>query len=112
MYVPRPELGTKRLCVSCAVRFYDLSRVPAQCPACKTEQPPVAQRSRPVPRAPGARWQGRTPPRADVAAVVAIADRLGALMLARPDLEEIEINPILVRTQGAVAVDSFIRKEV
>jgi hypothetical protein len=32
-------------------------------------------------------------------------------MLARPELEEIEINPILVRTHGAVAVDALIRKE-
>jgi hypothetical protein len=54
-------------------------------------------------------YRGRA--RADVAAVVAIADRLAALMLARPELEEIEINPILVRTHGAVAVDALIRKE-
>ena len=54
-------------------------------------------------------YRGR--PRADVAAVVAIADRLAALMLARPELEEIEINPILVRSHGAVAVDALIRKE-
>lgn len=55
-------------------------------------------------------YRGRA--RADVAAVVAIADRLATLMLARPDLEEIEINPILVCTHGAVAVDAFIRKEL
>lgn len=54
-------------------------------------------------------YRGRA--RADVAAVAAIADRLAALMLARPELEEIEINPILVRTHGAVAVDALIRKE-
>ena len=45
-----------------------------------------------------------------MAAVTAIAARLGALMLERPDLEEIEINPILVRTGGAVAVDALVRK--
>ena len=89
MYVPRPELGTKRLCVSCAVRFYDLSRVPAQCPACKTEQPPVAPRSRPVPRTPGARWQGRTPPRADVAAVE-VADEGAVPLLESADAAEDE----------------------
>ena len=53
-------------------------------------------------------YRGR--PKADVAAVTAIAARLGALMLERPDLEEIEINPILVRTGGAVAVDALVRK--
>jgi hypothetical protein len=31
-------------------------------------------------------------------------------MLEDGSLEEIEINPILVRAQGAVAVDALIRK--
>lgn len=53
-------------------------------------------------------YRGR--PRADMAAVAEIAVKLGALMLARPEMEEIEINPILVRTAGAVAVDALIRK--
>ncbi len=53
-------------------------------------------------------YRGRT--KADMAAVAAVAVKLGALMLARPDLEEIEINPILVRADGAVAVDALIRK--
>ena len=35
----KPELGTKRVCVSCATRFYDLTKVPAVCPKCGTEQP-------------------------------------------------------------------------
>ena len=35
----KPELGTKRVCVSCSTRFYDLAKVPAQCPRCGTEQP-------------------------------------------------------------------------
>ena len=33
------ELGTKRVCVSCGARFYDLTKVPAVCPKCATEQP-------------------------------------------------------------------------
>ena len=53
-------------------------------------------------------YRGRT--KADMAAVANVAVKLGALMLARPDLEEIEINPILVRADGAVAVDALIRK--
>ncbi|MGC1487981.1 MAG: acetate--CoA ligase family protein, partial [Albidovulum sp.] len=53
-------------------------------------------------------YRGR--PRADVAAVAGIDVGLGALMLADPTLEEIEINPILVRSAGAVAVDALIRK--
>ena len=35
----KPELGTKRTCVSCSTRFYDLTKVPAICPKCGTEQP-------------------------------------------------------------------------
>ncbi len=55
-------------------------------------------------------YRGRT--KADMAAVAGIAVRLGHLMLDRPDLEEIEINPILVRETGAVAVDALIREAV
>ena len=52
-------------------------------------------------------YRGR--PKADVAAVAAMAVRLGALM-ADPSFEEIEINPVLVRVDGAVAVDALIRR--
>jgi acyl-CoA synthetase (NDP forming) len=53
-------------------------------------------------------YRGR--PSADMAAVATIAERLGRLMLADDSLEEIEINPVLVRAKGAVAVDALIRK--
>jgi uncharacterized protein (TIGR02300 family) len=42
----KPELGTKRICVSCGARFYDLARVPAVCPKCGTEQPAEQPRLR------------------------------------------------------------------
>lgn len=35
----KPELGTKRVCVSCSTRFYDLTKSPAVCPKCGAEQP-------------------------------------------------------------------------
>lgn len=35
----KPELGTKRVCVACGARFYDLTKIPAACPKCGTEQP-------------------------------------------------------------------------
>jgi uncharacterized protein (TIGR02300 family) len=35
----KPELGTKRVCVACGTRFYDLTKSPAVCPKCGTEQP-------------------------------------------------------------------------
>ncbi len=53
-------------------------------------------------------YRGR--PKADMAAVAAIAAKLGALMLGDEGLEEIEINPILVRETGAVAVDALVRR--
>lgn len=41
----KPELGSKRACVSCSARFYDLTRAPAMCPKCGTEQPPEHARA-------------------------------------------------------------------
>ena len=35
----KPELGTKRVCVACGARFYDLTKVRAVCPKCGTERP-------------------------------------------------------------------------
>ncbi len=42
----KPELGMKRVCVSCGTRFYDLGRTPAVCPKCSTEQPVEQPRAR------------------------------------------------------------------
>jgi acyl-CoA synthetase (NDP forming) len=53
-------------------------------------------------------YRGRA--KADMAAVAAMAVRLGALMLADESLEEIEINPVMVRESGAVAVDALVRR--
>lgn len=53
-------------------------------------------------------YRGRA--KADMAALAALAVRLGDLMAAEPGLEEIEINPVLVRDSGAVAVDALIRR--
>jgi uncharacterized protein (TIGR02300 family) len=42
----KPELGLKRVCVACGTRFYDLTRSPAICPKCSTEQPAEQPRLR------------------------------------------------------------------
>jgi uncharacterized protein (TIGR02300 family) len=34
--VAKPELGTKRQCMSCGAKFYDLNKDPATCPKCGT----------------------------------------------------------------------------
>lgn len=31
----KPELGTKRTCPECAARFYDLCKMPCECPKCE-----------------------------------------------------------------------------
>ena len=56
------EFGRKMTCTACAVRFYDLTRVPAVCPKCGVEQPRVKIRVAPVARAAAVRWSGRQPP--------------------------------------------------
>lgn len=48
--------------------------------------------------------------KADVAALAEMALRLGQAMAADPGLEEIEINPVMLRPTGAVAVDALIRR--
>jgi uncharacterized protein (TIGR02300 family) len=41
--VAKPELGIKRQCASCGVKFYDLMKNPIVCPKCSTVlSPPVA----------------------------------------------------------------------
>ncbi|MBE0453136.1 MAG: acetate--CoA ligase family protein [Roseovarius sp.] len=54
-------------------------------------------------------YRGRR--RADTAAVVAVALALQALLEADSRLEEIEINPLMVRDSGAIAVDAVIWRE-
>ena len=48
--------------------------------------------------------------KADMGAVASLAVKLGDLMAADASLEEIEINPVMVRELGAVAVDALIRR--
>ena len=42
----KPELGLKRVCVSCGTKFYDLTKNPAVCPKCGIEQPAEQPRPR------------------------------------------------------------------
>ncbi len=78
------------------------------CPVTEAQVLDALQRLRLWPLLDG--YRGR--PRADVAAVAAMAVKLAALMLADSRFEEIEINPILVRHSGAVAVDALIRRVI
>jgi uncharacterized protein (TIGR02300 family) len=53
--VAKPEWGTKRICPSCGIRYYDLLREPVICPKCNTPYDPEAflksRRARPIPPA-------------------------------------------------------------
>ena len=42
----KPELGLKRVCVSCGTKFYDLTKQPAVCVKCGTVQPAEQPRLR------------------------------------------------------------------
>ena len=71
----KAEWGTKRICLNCGARFYDMQRDPIVCPACSTTLDPVVQ-SRPR----------RTRAAPKLAAVAAVA---GPAAVTEPD-EELE----------------------
>ena len=54
-------------------------------------------------------WRGREKP--DTSAAVDAALVLQEMMRADPRLEELEINPLILRANGAVAVDAVLWEE-
>jgi len=82
MALAKPELGTKRTCVSCSTRFYDLTRTPAVCPKCSTEQP--IETPRPRRSSGGERAAARRP----VPVPVEAAELPGVDVEAEPAAEE------------------------
>jgi acyl-CoA synthetase (NDP forming) len=58
----------------------------------------------------GARLLGglRGAPAADIVALADTVARVGALMRARPDIREIDINPLMVYPRGVLALDALI----
>ena len=63
----KAEWGTKRICLNCGARFYDMNREPIVCPACSTALDPVVQ-SRPR----------RARAATKLVAVAAVVDPVGA----------------------------------
>ena len=55
----------------------------------------------------------RGSPPVDVAAVAAVVQKIGDLMVARSDIVEIDVNPLMVYAQGkgALALDALIVTE-
>ncbi len=81
-----PGVGSKRVCVSCATRFYDLARTPPVCPKCGTEQPPEAPRPPPIRRSPARHRMMKAP-----APAARDADDDGAPVL-ETDEDEVEAD--------------------
>ncbi len=79
----KPELGTKRVCVSCGARFYDLNRQPVICPKCSAEQPA----EQPKLRRPG----GNTP----------FEDKRRPKIVPAPGLEEADVEVEAVEEEVA-----------
>jgi uncharacterized protein (TIGR02300 family) len=81
--VAKPEWGTKRICLSCGARFYDLQRSPIVCPACGAvfdlEVAGRARRARPA---------ARSAVTADVEE--AVVDETELAVVAEGDLDETE----------------------
>jgi len=59
--VAKPEWGTKRVCLSCGARFYDMRRDPIVCPACGAPHDPMAQARPRRTRAPAAKAAAAVP---------------------------------------------------
>ncbi len=88
----KPELGTKRVCVACGTRFYDLGKTPAVCPKCNTEQPAELPRGRrPAGNVPEDKRPKKPAPgidEADVEIEVADADEDEEVLEDTSDLED------------------------
>ena len=70
----KPELGTKRLCSNCGVKFYDLNKDPIVCPKCATVMALAAVAARPRPETAAARAAARAPEEEVVAPETADAE--------------------------------------
>jgi acyl-CoA synthetase (NDP forming) len=54
----------------------------------------------------------RGAPKADLAALIDVLLRVSALVENHPQIAEMDLNPLIVRTEGVVAVDARIRLEL
>ena len=73
----KPELGSKRQCLSCASKFYDLNKDPIVCPKCGAVFQVMAAKARPEPvqaRAAPEPEQAEAEPAAADAEVVSLED--------------------------------------
>ncbi len=102
----KPELGTKRICVSCGTRFFDLMKQPATCPKCATEQPAEQPRLR---RAPGNLSDEKRRPKAAV--VPGLEDTDVEVEAAEEEGEEDVLEDTSDLEDGAEGIEVEIESE-
>ena len=102
----KPELGTKRVCVSCGSRFYDLTKQPAVCPKCGTEQPSEQPRPR---RAGGNVVEEKR--RAKVVPVPGLEDAEVEVEVAEEEVEEDVLEDTSDLEDGADNIDVEVETE-
>ena len=84
----KPEWGSKRVCLNCGARFYDMQRTPIVCPACETVFDPAANSK---PR------RSRAPAKVPAAAAATAA----AVVALEPDEVETDDDEIVVADDDA-----------
>jgi len=81
--VTKPEWGSKRTCLNCGTRFYDMQRTPIVCPKCGSENVPDAE--------PKAR-RGVKKPAAVHAAPVATKPKAAARAADDDGLDDVDVD--------------------
>jgi uncharacterized protein (TIGR02300 family) len=93
----KAELGLKRTCLSCGMRYYDFNRTPIICPGCQTVfDPELVVRSR----------RGRAVPKSESKAGKANASTV-VDEAAAPDDEEPQADEEKSATEGSEDEDEF-----
>ena len=93
----KAELGLKRTCLSCGMRYYDFNRTPIICPGCQTEfDPELVVRSR----------RGRVAPKSDgkagkVEAATSVEDAVS------PEEDEAQTDEDASAAEGSQGEDEF-----
>ena len=88
----KPEWGTKRMCLSCGAKFYDLLKEPIICPKCETEFEPAASKPR------RSRVQAARPAAAPKAASPATEDDDSDLLADDDDDDDAEVEGVIEDT--------------
>lgn len=98
----KPEWGTKRTCLSCGAKFYDLLKQPIICPKCETEFEPAAAK----PRRSRAYTRPTPTPVKKVAPVAEVEDDDDDLLVDDDDDDEAE--PVIEDTSDLTGDDDTV----